>query len=47
MFRLAICLQMEGYTYSGFNTNEFKKVFFKLRCKAGVPIRDNVLGYTV
>ena len=47
MFRLAIRLRVEGGTYPGFNTDEFKEVFLKPRCKARILIGDNILGYTV
>ena len=47
MLRLTIRLRVEGGTYPGFNTNEFKEILLKPRRKARIPIGDNILRYTV
>ena len=47
MLCLIICLRVESGIYSGFNTDEFKEILPKLKCKARVPIGDNILGYIV
>ena len=47
LLRLPVCLQLEGYSYTRFNTNKPKETFLKPECKTGIAIIDNILRYVV